>query len=93
MSLLSNKKTDPYYNDENAIDFKWSGVKEEDEEDIAQIKIIENYKSKLMRKILLKKYLDDCLMIAVSYLMKRKIKEIFLEVFSNTKFLIKNFVQ
>ena len=33
LSLLS-KKTDPY-NDENAIDFKWSDVhKEEDEEDL-----------------------------------------------------------
>ena len=31
---LLSKKTDPY-NDENAIDFRWSGVKEEDKEDIA----------------------------------------------------------
>ena len=40
LSLLS-KKTDPY-NDENAIDFKWSGVKVEDEEDIALTTFIEN---------------------------------------------------
>ena len=31
---LTEQKTDPY-NDENAVDFKWSDVKEEDEEDIA----------------------------------------------------------
>ena len=41
-------------------------------------------KSKLMRKIS-KKYLDDYLIISVSYLMKRKIKKIFYEVISNTK--------
>ena len=39
-SLLSKKK-DPY-NDENAIDFKWPGVQEEDEEDIALVNFIEN---------------------------------------------------
>ena len=38
-------------------------------------------KSKLMRKIFLK----SNWMIVVSYLMKRKIKKIFLEVISNTK--------
>ena len=31
---LTEQKADPY-NDENAIKFRWSGVKEEDEEDIA----------------------------------------------------------
>ena len=31
---LTEQKTDPY-NDENVIEFRWSGVKEEDEEDIA----------------------------------------------------------
>ena len=30
------------YNDENAIDFKWSDVKEEDEEDNPLIKFIES---------------------------------------------------
>ena len=31
---FAEQKADPY-NDENAIDFRWSDVKEEDEEDIA----------------------------------------------------------
>ena len=43
LSLMRRKK-DPY-NDENAIDFKLTGVKEEDEEDIALVNLIENYKS------------------------------------------------
>ena len=38
---FTEQNTDPY-NDENAIDFKWSGVKEEDEEDIALNNFIEN---------------------------------------------------
>ena len=44
LSLLS--KSNPY-NDENAIDFRWSDV--QDVEDITLAKLIENYKSKLMR--------------------------------------------
>ena len=38
------------WNDENAIDFRLSGVLDEDEEDITLANLIENYKSKLMRK-------------------------------------------
>ena len=38
---LTEQKTDPY-NDEIAIDFKWSDVKEKDEEDIALTNFIEN---------------------------------------------------
>ena len=38
---LTEQKADPY-NDENAFDFKWSGVKEEDEEDIAPENFIES---------------------------------------------------
>ena len=63
---------------------RWSGAQEEDDEDIAMANFIENYKSKLMRKIF-KKWLNDCLMIAVSYQVERKIKKIFLEVISNKK--------
>ena len=41
MSLL-NKKTDPY-NDENAFEFRWSDIQEEeDEEDIALANFIES---------------------------------------------------
>ena len=51
------------WNDENVIDFRWSGVQEEDGEDIALANFIENYKSKLI-KIFLKKVtgwlFDDC---------------------------------
>ena len=36
---------------ENVIDFRWSNVHKEDEENIALAKFIENYKSKLMKKI------------------------------------------
>ena len=51
---LTEQKTDPY-NDENAIDFRWSEVQKEDEKDIALAKFIESMKSKLMRKIFQKK--------------------------------------
>ena len=50
-------------NDENAIDFKWSGVQEEDREDIALANFIENYKAS-WREIFSEKVtrwlLDDC---------------------------------
>ena len=39
------------WNYQNAIDFRWSGVQDEDEEDIILANLIENCKSKLMRKI------------------------------------------
>ena len=39
------------WNDENAIEFRWSSVKEEDEEDIALANFIESLQSKVMRKI------------------------------------------
>ena len=85
IELTENK--DPY-NDENAIDFKWSAVQEEeDEEDIALANFSESLQSKLMRKIFQK----SKWMIAVSYLIKRKIKDIFLEVISNTKIFYINF--
>ena len=38
---LTEQKTDPD-NDENAIDFKWSDVQEEDEEDIALANFIKS---------------------------------------------------
>ena len=41
IELIVKKKKDPY-NDENAIDSKWSDVKEEDEEDIALTNFIES---------------------------------------------------
>ena len=47
------QKTYPY-NDKNAIDFKWSGWKEEDEEEIALSHFIESFQSKLMRKFIQK---------------------------------------
>ena len=78
---LTDKKTDPY-NDENSIDSKWSDLTEENEEDIVLANFIESLnKSKLMKKFFQK----SNLMIAVSYIMKRKIKKIFYEVISNSK--------
>ena len=41
---LTGHKTDPY-NDENAIDSKWSDLTEEDEEDIALANFIESLKN------------------------------------------------
>ena len=38
---LTERKADPH-NDENAIDFKWSDTKEEDEEDIALVNFIQS---------------------------------------------------
>ena len=39
LNLLSKNRS---WNDENAIDFRWSDVTEEDEEDIALVNFIEN---------------------------------------------------
>ena len=47
---FTDQNADPY-NDENAIDFRWSDIKEEYEEEIALTNFIENYKSKLMIKM------------------------------------------
>ena len=46
---FTEQKTYPY-SDENAIDFRWSGVKEEDEQNIALTNFIECLQSKLKRK-------------------------------------------
>ena len=46
------------WNDENAIEFRCSGIQDENEEDIILANLIEKFKSKLMRKIR-KKLLDD----------------------------------
>ena len=43
---LTEQKTDPH-NDENAIDFKWSSVKEEDEEDI----VLANFSESLQKQV------------------------------------------
>ena len=51
---VNEQKADPY-NVEYAFDFKWSGVQEEDEEDIILANFIKNYKSKLMRFFFSKK--------------------------------------
>ena len=42
---LTDQKTDPY-NNENSIDFKWSDLTEEYEEDIAMANFIESLKKK-----------------------------------------------
>ena len=47
---ITEQKAGPY-NDENAIDFKWSDVTEEDEDDILWLISLRTCKSKLMRKI------------------------------------------
>ena len=46
---------------------------------------IESLQKQTDDEIFKKKLLDDCLMIAVSYLMKRKTKKIFVEVIFNIK--------
>ena len=43
---FTEQKTD-HYNDKNAIDFKWSGVQEEDEEDNALVNFIENLQKQI----------------------------------------------
>ena len=59
-------------------------MKKEDEKDIALANFIESLKkSKLMRNFFQK----SNKMIAVSYIVKRKIKKIFFEVISNSKIL------
>ena len=69
---LTDQKTDPY-NVENSIGFKWSDLTEEDEEDIALANFIESLKKKQTdEKFFFQK---SNYMIAVSYIMKRKIKK------------------
>ena len=51
---LTDQKTDPY-NDENAIDSKWSDLTEEDEEDVALANFIESLRKKTDEKIFPKK--------------------------------------
>ena len=51
---FTEQKTEPY-NDENAIEFRWSGVKEEDEEDIALTNFIECLQKKTDEEIFSKK--------------------------------------
>ena len=50
------------YNDENAIDFKWPGVQEEDEEDIVLVKFIENLQKQIdeENKKITERLFDDC---------------------------------
>ena len=66
----------------NGIDFKWSGVKVE-KEDVALVNFIESLQKQTDEEIFNKSYW----MIAVSYLIKRKIKKVFFEVISKTKFV------
>ena len=74
LSLLI-KKTNPY-KDENSIGFKWSDLTEEVEEDIALANFIESLKKKQTdEKFFFQK---SNYMIAVSYIMKRKIKKFLL---------------
>ena len=69
---LTDKKTNPY-KDENSIGFKWSDLTEEVEEDIALANFIESLKKKQTDE---KFYFQKSnYMIAVSYIMKRKIKK------------------
>ena len=68
------------WNDENAIDFRWSDVKEEDEEDIPLANFIES----------LQKQADEEKKMIVWWLQyhtlwKEKLKRSFFEVISNTK--------
>ena len=51
---FTDQKTDPY-NDENAIDSKWSDLTEEDEEDVALANFIESLKKQTDEKIFPKK--------------------------------------
>ena len=53
LSLL-RENSDPY-NDENAIEFKWSGVKEEDEEDITLANFNESLQKQADEEIFSKK--------------------------------------
>ena len=51
---LTEQKTDPYH-DENAIDSKWSNVKEEDEKDIVLTSFIESLQKQTDEENFLKK--------------------------------------
>ena len=51
---LTEQQTDTY-NDENAIDFKWSDLTEEDEEDIALVNFIESLQKQADEENFLKK--------------------------------------
>ena len=79
---LTDQKTDPY-NDENSIESKWSDLTEEDEEDIALANFIESLKKKQTDEKLF--FQKSNYMIAVSYIMKIKLRNFFFEVISNSK--------
>ena len=70
---LTDKKTNPY-KDENSIGFKWSDLTEEVEEDIALANFIESLKIKQTDEKFFF-FQKSNYMIAVSYIMKRKIKK------------------
>ena len=72
LSLLI-KKTNPY-KDENSIGFKLSDLTEEVEEDIALANFIESLKKKQTDEKFFF-FQKSNYMIAVSYIMKRKIKK------------------
>ena len=52
-SIKFTEKTDPE-NDENAIDFRWSDIRGEEEKDISKTNLIESLQNKLMKKIFIK---------------------------------------
>ena len=79
---FTEQNADPE-NNENAIDFRWSVVQEEDEDDVALTNFIEC----LQKQVDEENFQQSNWMISISYLMKIKIKKIFLEVISNTKIL------
>ena len=64
----------------NAIGFRWSG---EQEENIVIVNFIENYKSKMMRKIFQKN--NWMIVLWLRYCTKLKLRRSFYEVISNTK--------
>ena len=84
---LTEQKTDPY-NDENAIDFRWSDAKEEEEEEDEEDIALTSFSEKLAKAIRWGNFSKKSnWMIVVLYQMKRKIKKSFLEVISNSKIL------
>ena len=77
------------WNFENAIGFRSSDALEEDEEDIALANFIESLQKQTDEVVFFPQ--KSNWMIAVSYLMKSKIKKIFIEVISNTKIFYMKF--
>ena len=66
---LTEQNADPE-NDENAIEFRWSDIWGEDEEDIVKANLIESLQRQDAEQFFQKKEAEFCLIITATYIKK-----------------------